>query len=413
VSGPLERETASSLEAGPVFALRPDYPDFLNLPWSRPVEEWHECCDRLVQLPRGLSRHPVIFIQYDGRVYALKELAPGAAGREYDALRIMEELHLPVVTPVGHIETMTTAGAASVLITRHLDYSMPYHTLFMRSSLARYRDHLLDAVASLLVRLHLAGVYWGDCSLSNVLFRRDAGALQAWFVDAETSEISPTLSDGLRAHDLEIMRENVAGGLADLAAAGVLVVNRPVAEIGAYISQRYEELWQEINREVMIAPNERFRIQERVRALNALGFSVDEVELRPVEEEGGRRLRMRVVVTDKSFHGDLLHSLTGLDAQEKQARAMINEIQELRATISEGKTEPEPLAIAAYLWLNEVHLPAIEELRPLIDSTTDAIELYCQLLEHKWILSERNQHDVGHAAAARDLLATRAGQRSS
>jgi hypothetical protein len=405
VNDTLELGAASSPDEGPVFALRPEYPDFLNLPWARSIEEWHECCDRLVQLPRGLSRHPVIFVQYDGRVYALKELAPGAAGREYDALRIMEELHLPVVTPVGHIETMTTAGAASVLITRHLDYSMPYHTLFMRSSLARYRDHLLDAVSSLLVRLHLAGVYWGDCSLSNVLFRRDAGTLSAWFVDAETSEIRPTLSDGLRANDLEIMRENVAGGLADLAAAGVLVVDRPVAEIGAYISQRYEELWQEINREVTIAPDERFRIQERVRALNALGFSVDEVELRPVED--GRRLRMRVVVTDKSFHGDLLHSLTGLDAQEKQAREMINEIQQLRATISEGKREPEPLSVAAYLWLNEVYLPAIEELRPLTDSTIDEIELYCQLLEHKWILSERDQKDVGHAAAARDLLLAR------
>ena len=399
------------MELGPVFSLRPDYPDFLNLPWARPIEEWHECCDRLVQLPRGLSRHPVVFVQYDGRVYALKELEPGAAEREYDALRIMEELNLPVVTPVGQIETTTTAGAASVLITRHLDYSMPYHTLFMRSSLARYRDHLLDAVANLLVRLHLAGVYWGDCSLSNVLFRRDAGALQAWFVDAETSEIRPTLSDGMRGNDLEIMRENVAGGLADLAAAGVLVSNRPVVEIGAYITQRYEELWQEINREVTIAPNERFRIQERVRALNGLGFSVDEVELRPVED--GRRLRMRVVVTDKSFHGDLLHSLTGLDAQEKQAREMINEIQQLRATISEGEERSTTISVAAYLWLNEIYLPAIEEIRPLIDATTDEIELYCQLLEHKWILSERDQRDVGHAAAARDLLENRARRSSA
>ena len=121
---------------------------------------------------------------------------------------------------------------------------------------------------------------------------------------------------------------------------------------------------------------------------------------------------MRAFVTDKSFHGDLLHTLTGLDAQEKQAREMINEIQQLRATISENKDRPEPLSIAAHLWLNEFYLPTIESLRPLLDATTDEIELYCQLLEHKWILSERDQRDVGHAAAARDLLETRRGQRS-
>lgn len=54
----------------------------------------------------------------------------------------------------------------------------------MSSSLERYRDHLLDAISGLLVQLHLAGTFWGDCSLSNTLFRRDAGALQAYLVDA-------------------------------------------------------------------------------------------------------------------------------------------------------------------------------------------------------------------------------------
>ena len=73
-------------------------------------------------------------------------------------------------------------------------------------------------MASLLVDLHRAGVYWGDCSLANTLFRRDGDKIQAYLVDAETSEIHPALSDGQRAYDLDILVENVAFGLADLGA---------------------------------------------------------------------------------------------------------------------------------------------------------------------------------------------------
>ncbi len=77
---------------------------------------------------------------------------------------------------------------------------------------------MLDALAQLFVQLHLNGFFWGDCSLSNTLFRRDAGALRAFLVDAETGEQHPSLSDGQRAHDLLIAEENIAGELLDLAA---------------------------------------------------------------------------------------------------------------------------------------------------------------------------------------------------
>ena len=72
-------------------------------------------------------------------------------------------------------------------------------------------------MALLLVDLHRGGVYWGDCSLANTLFRRDGDRIQAYLVDAETSEVHPSLSDGQRRFDLDILVENVAFGLADLA----------------------------------------------------------------------------------------------------------------------------------------------------------------------------------------------------
>ena len=104
-------------------------------------------------------------------------------------------------------------------MTRYLERSWQYRRLLIRR-LPMSRPAPRPAArrhGRLLVDLHRNGVYWGDCSLANTLFTRDGQALQAWLVDAETSEIHPTLSDGQRAHDLDILVENVAGGLLDLA----------------------------------------------------------------------------------------------------------------------------------------------------------------------------------------------------
>ncbi len=393
VQSPLGIQTSS---------LRPGHPDFLDLPWQYPLPEWEAMSVRVEQLPSGPSRHPVVFVNYDGRLYACKELPADVADKEYDHLRRMEDLRLPVVIPVGFVHTRHREGEAGVLITRYLDYSLPYHHLFMQRGLERYRDHLLDALAGLLVQLHLAGVYWGDCSLSNTLFRRDAGALQAYLVDAETSEVHPELSSGLRAHDLEIMEENVYGALVDLAAMGALPPDYPVLEVGPQIRQRYDGLWGEVTREEIVTPQERFRIHERIRALNSLGFSVEEVELAAVA--GGERLRFRAFVADRSFHRDLLHTLTGLEAEEAQARQMITEIRELRATLSQKENRSMPLSAAAYRWLTEFYLPAVSRLQPLADGSTQPAELYCQLLEHKWYLSEQAGRDVGHRAALEDFV---------
>src|SRR4029078_9599602 len=109
----------------------------------------------------------------------------------------------------------------AVLITRHLDYALPYRALFSGHAVPDLRTHLLNAFAELLVRLHLGGFFWGDCSLSNTLFRRDAGALSAYLVDAETGEPTEQLRDGQRSHDLLVAEDNVAGELLDLEAAAV------------------------------------------------------------------------------------------------------------------------------------------------------------------------------------------------
>lgn len=396
----------SAPDAGPgltALQIRHGHPDFLDLPWHLPLVEWPSGTTRIVKVQRGLSRHEVMFCGYGGAVYAFKELPPGVAEREYELLRALEERQLPAVLPVGHARARTLGeGPSSVLVTRYLDGSLPYRTLFMQPGLERYRERLLDAMASLIVRLHLAGFYWGDCSLSNTLFRRDAGALHAWLVDAETSEIRESLSDGQRRQDLYILEENVAGELADLAAMGEAVSLPDSRNTGEAIRLRYERLWSEITREEVIAPAESYRIHERIRAMNELGFTVSEVEL--VATGVGNQLRMRTIVTDRDYHRHMLHGLTGIVAGDRQAALMLNEIREMQATLSRELNRSVTMSVAATRWLDERFHPTLRRLAPLAAGAADVSELYCQVLEHKWYLSERAHRDVGLDHAIEDYL---------
>jgi tRNA A-37 threonylcarbamoyl transferase component Bud32 len=394
--------------------LRPGEPDFIDLPWHLPLAAWEGATDRLVEMERGLSRHEVVFVEVGASTYALKELPPALAEKEYQLLVGMEERRLPAVIAAGHAHVRVLAEGEPVengiLITRYLEGSLPYRTLFQNQGLERYRERLLDAMASLLVRLHLAGFYWGDCSLSNTLFRRDAGELAAYAVDAETSAQYDELSDGQRSLDLDILEENVAGDLADLQAMVVqLPPSLPVEETGAKIREKVERLWSEIQREVVIGPSETYCIQERIRALNDLGFSVGELELVPTGD--GDRLRLRTIVVDRDYHRRLLHGLTGLVAGDRQAELMVNEIKQLQATLAKEQNRTVGLAAAAHRWLDKLYRPTTERLREAIGAAEPDSELYCQLLEHKWYLSERAKRDVGHEAALADFLASNSSSR--
>jgi hypothetical protein len=389
--------------------IRQGHPDFLDLPWELPVEAWEGRCERLVEVPRGLSRHVVVFVNYGSAIYAIKEMPARVAQREYDVLRGLEERHLPAVVPVGLVVQAEPGSKGApderhgVLVTQYLASSMPYRVLFMHQGLERYRTRLLDSMAGLLVRLHLGGFFWGDCSLSNVLFRRDAGELQAYAVDAETSELHETLSAGQRELDLQIMEENVAGGLADLAARIELPEGLgDFAETAASIRQRYERLWAEINRELILQPHESYRIHERIRTLNELGFSVGEVEL--LASGQGSQLRMRTIVTDREYHRHQLHGLTGIVAEERQASLLLNEIQEMKAILTRQLNRSVPLSVAAFRWLDERYHSTLSGLQEQLGRAADPAELYCQVLEHKWFLSERAKRDVGLKAAVKDYV---------
>ena len=383
---------------------RPGHPDFLDLPWDTPLEDWRD--ERVVEVARGAHRHVVRFVDYDGTLYALKELPPRIAEREYRMLRRMAEESLPVVEVVGTVRRGT--GLEDVLITRYLDYSLPYRMLFARVSreaddVRGLSDRLLDSLVMLLVRLHLAGFSWGDCSLNNTLFRRDAGALAAYVVDVETGEWHPQLTPGQREADLETAVLNVAGGLMDLQAQFDLPPEPDPADVVADLPRRYADLWNELTGEALIDRGDRHQVEAHMRRLNELGFDIDEVELIATEE--GDRLILRTLVAEAGHHARRLLSLTGLRAQENQARSMLNDLANFRAH-HERETGKLPETVAAYRWLSEVFEPTVAAIPAEHAAKREAAELFHEVIEHKWFLSEKAGDDVGVAEALDSYIAT-------
>ncbi|MEO3825698.1 DUF4032 domain-containing protein [Actinomadura sp. B10D3] len=376
----------------------------LDLPWTVPLAEWDDA--RLVEIrQRGLSRHTVRFVAEGGAVYALKELDARLARREYRLLRELRSLGLPAVEVIGVVVDRPDRQDA-ILVTRFLDHSSSYRALFANARYSHPTDRLLDALVELLVRLHLAGFMWGDCSLSNVLFRLDAGAFAAYLVDAETAELHPALSEGQRDYDVSLARERIAGELFDLAAAGTLPDDVDPIDVADDVVRRYEGLWDELTREEILHPSDqRYRIAERLRRINSLGFDVDEVELVDAGPEGAR-LRVRTRVAEPGHHRRILLARTGLDAQENQARRLLNDIAAFRGHLERLHGGPVPEVVASNQWLAEVYEPVIKAIPPDLRDRLDDVELFHEVLEHRWYLSERSGRDVGTSTAAQDYFAS-------
>jgi hypothetical protein len=381
------------------LVARTGYPDFLDLPWHLPLDELES--ERLTSVVQGIGRHVVRFVEYDDVLYALKELPPALAWREYRLLLALGEAGIPVVRAVG-VVTEREGLSDAVLITRHLDYSLPFRALFARGIVADLRHRLLDAGAELLVRLHLAGFFWGDCSLSNTLFRRDAGALSAYLVDAETGELHPGLTDGQRDHDLQIARDNFVGELLDVGAEFEFDLQQAPEDTADELVARYERLWNELIREDVFHHDERYRVHERLHRLNELGFDVEELEL--VGDADVYRLRLHPRVVEPGHHRRRLLELTGLRAQENQARRMLNDLSCFRAELEQQAGRSLPGSVVSARWLSEVFEPAIAAVPQELYGKRQAAEIFHEILDRRSHLSEVAGRDVGLLPAAESYV---------
>ncbi|MEU4421181.1 DUF4032 domain-containing protein [Actinoplanes sp. NPDC024001] len=371
-------------------------PALLDLPWHIPLEEWP--ADHLVALPQGISRHIVRFVKLNDVVYAMKETRERIAEKEYDLLRALERIDFPAVQAVAIAtdrQTLDGEPLETVLVTKHLQFSLPYRALFSRVLRPETMNRLLDALAALIVRMHLTGFSWGDCSLSNTLFRRDAGAFAAYLVDAETGNLYPKLSEGQRSEDIEILRLNIFGECLDLQAAELLHESIDPETVVDDIVARYERLWHEVTYEQEVARDARHHIERRIRRLNEMGFDVAEVSMSTMD--GGYKVRPKVV--DAGYHTRRLMRLTGLDAEENQARQLLNDLDTYRA---ESHLTDEQQA--AHRWLTEVFEPVVRAVPPQLRRKLEPQEIFSQIIQHKWLLSERAGRDVGMAPAVQSYL---------
>ncbi|MFC9675145.1 MULTISPECIES: DUF4032 domain-containing protein [unclassified Streptomyces] len=409
-----------------ISATNPEHPALLlELPWHVPLEEWPE--KYLVPLPRGISRHVVRYARAGSEVVAVKELAERPAVREYELLRTLDRLAIPAVDPLAVVTDRTDADGAPlepVLITRHLGGSLPYRSMFETTMRPGTVHRLMDALAVLLVRLHLAGFAWGDCSLSNTLFRRDAGAYAAYLVDAETGELHPRLSDGQRAYDIELARVNISGEMLDLEASGALHPSIDPIAFGTEIGERYDALWTELTRTSVYPAGKHHYMERRIRRLNDLGFDVAEMQISHADQ--GDTVTFVPKVVDAGHHQRQLLRLTGMDAEENQARRLLNDLESWMATQDDyapGDTPPSSrlrsnrgdphgarAEVLAHRWVRDVFRPTVRAVRDHVPDRTDAAELYHELLEHRWYLSERAQHDIGLDAAVEDYVKNIAGR---
>ena len=379
----------------PEFRLRTPSAGLLALPWDRPLSQWNVPDVPLRDIAVGPSRHLVKFVEADDALWAVKDIPQRIAAKEYDVLRRLEEMGLPAVRPAGLVAQPEFDTA--ILVTRYLEGSWQYRRLFMRlpPDQPKHRTRLLDGMAGLLVELHRHGVFWGDCSLANTLFSRDGQTLQAWLVDAETSEVHPTLSRGQREYDLDIMVENVAMGMTDLAER----LGRSALEdvLIAEVDQtraRYDTLWDALHAEPVFGFTDRYRVEGMVRKLNELGFAVDEVSLQPVGDDPGQ-LKLHVAVGDRRYHAQRLQELTGLDVGEGQARILLGDLMAYQAQLCREAGQHVDEHTAARLWVMEVVTPTEHVAHAAVNNSGTAIQAYCDLLEVRWLLSEEAGHDVG------------------
>jgi hypothetical protein len=377
-------------------------PKMFTLPWETPLAMWPK--ELLANLPRGISRHVVRFVHVGDEVYAMKEITRSVATREYGLLRRLQKLDLPTVTPIAIVtgrHDKEGEPLEAILVTRHLKFSLPYRALFARNLREDTADRLIDALAVLMVRLHLAGFYWGDVSLSNVLFLRDADAFSAFLVDAETGDLHDKLTDGQREYDIDLARTNIIGELMDLSSGKLLPGDVDEVEVGNRLADRYHSLWGTLTGVDTFGQDEMWKIESRINKLNELGFDVDELEMKTTDD--GNRVLVRPRVVDAGYSSRKLLRLTGLDVQENQARRLLNDIDAYRASTWR---EDEDLEIVATDWMREVFEPTVRMIPPEYRSQIEPAQFFHEVLDHRWYMAEQAGHDIPTREAVKSYIET-------
>jgi hypothetical protein len=375
-----------------------------GLPWNQSLEQWPE--DPALAEKRGISRHVVRLIRVtdepDSEIYAVKETVSEFANREYAALRELRRLQAPSVDPIAVVEGRKDINGEElpcVLATRFLPYSLPYRVVLSGALSPHDILNMANALALLLVRLHLLGFWWGDCSLSNTLFRRDAEGFAAYLVDAETGEFQKTLSDGQREHDLDIAHFNVAAELEDLALSGVLYPGMDPVRASDTVMKRYRRLWAALRDPQSLDPTDRRAVERAMRQLHDLGFAVEEVSI--AIDGDNKVLKFQPKLVAAGYHTNRLRELMGLETEELQAKRILASFDRYRARENNLSTNVNE---EAFKWLTEIFNPIVNSVPAEHLGRVEPAQLFHEVLEHRWYLSEAAGHDVGLDLACKTYI---------
>jgi hypothetical protein len=388
-----------------ITGLGEDIGALASMPWSISLEEWPE--DGSLAAQRGISRHIVRLVRSsidENDIFAVKETVEEFANREYSVLRELVHRNAPSVGPVAVVQGRVTQSGEELpcaLVTKFLPYSQPYRVVLSGNVSPTEITNMANALALLLVQLHLLGFWWGDCSLSNTLFRRDAESFAAYLVDAETGEFQSQLSDGQREHDLEIARFNVAAELEDLKLAGSLDSAIDPIRASDGVIRRYRRLWTALKEPQYLDPNYRHAVERAMRSLHDLGFAVEEVE---IKLDGDRhQLRFRPKLVEAGYHKQRLFTLTGIQSEELQAKRLLASLDRFYSRID----SPRPvIEDAAKLWLVDVYQKVISEIPKELTGRVEDAQIFHEVLEHRWYLGEQAGRDLGLEYATKSYMET-------
>lgn len=376
-----------------------------DLPWSKPLEDWPE--DPGLTSMRGISRHVVRLVRTGDRdedVYAVKETVEEFSAKEYAVLRELNSRGAPCVEPLAVVNGRLDPRGnelPTALVTRYLPYSLPYRVILSGSVTPHEITTMANALALLLVKLHLIGFWWGDCSLSNALFRRDASEYSAYLVDAETGEFQNVLTDGQREHDLDIALFNVAAELEDLAIAGLLHPGMDPIRASQGVISRYRRLWASLKEPQILDPKDRHAVERAMRTLQDLGFAVEEVEVTMDGDKGMLKFSPRLVAA--GYHKQRLKEILGLDAEELQAKRLLASFDRFRGR--EAHTG-QPTEVLARRWLTDVFDHVMNQIPEDLRGRVEPAQMFHEILEHRWYLGEKAGKDLGLDYATQQYIST-------
>jgi hypothetical protein len=376
-----------------------------GLPWDQPLENWPE--DPSLTAQRGISRHIVRLVRStpepDSEIYAVKETVEEFAVREYEALKELGLRGAPAVSQIAVVDGRRDAEGNELpcaIVTRFLPYSLPYRVVLSGSVTQHEITNMANALAYLLVRLHLLGFWWGDCSLSNTLFRRDADGFAAYLVDAETGEFQKHLSNGQREHDLDLARFNVAAELEDLKLAGVLFPAMDPIRASESVITRYRKIWKALSEPQILPANDRHAVEKAMRSLQDIGFAVEEVDIKLAGDQSTLTFTPKLVAPN--YHSQRLKELMGLETEEFQAKRILASFDRFRSREIDKTPDKSE---SAQRWLDEVFYKVVNSVPKNLKGRIEDAQLFHEVLEHRWYLGEKAGHDLGLDFATSDYIA--------